>query len=87
VNLVRLQEILEYVNEPQLLFSPYLPALPRDWPGVDTEIFDRIRARDILLHHPYDGFAPVVDLVKTAARDPFVVAIKQTIYRTGAIPS
>ena len=83
VNLVRLQEILDHVNEPQLLFSPYLPALPPNWPGVDAEIFDRIRARDLLLHHPYDAFAPVVDLVKTAARDPSVVAIKQTIYRTG----
>ncbi len=83
VNLVRLQEILDHVNAPQLLFPPYQPALPPDWPGVDTEIFDRIRARDLLLHHPYDSFAPVVDLVKTAARDPSVVAIKQTIYRTG----
>lgn len=83
VNMVRLQEIIDHVNEPQLLFPPYSPALPKDWPGVNTKIFDRIRERDLLLHHPYDAFSPVVDLVKTAARDPAVVAIKQTIYRTG----
>ncbi len=83
VNLVRLQEILDHVREPELLFPPYAPRLPAGWPGADVEIFDRIRSRDLLLHHPYDAFNPVVDLVKTAARDPAVVAIKQTIYRTG----
>lgn len=83
VNLVRLQEILNHVVEPQMLFPPYSPRMPAAWPGADVEIFDRIRARDLLLHHPYDAFTPVVDLVKIAARDPAVVAIKQTIYRTG----
>ncbi len=83
VNLVRLQEILNHVTEPAMLFPPYTPRIPSGWPGADPEIFDHIRRRDILLHHPYDSFAPVIDLVRTAARDPAVVAIKQTIYRTG----
>lgn len=83
VNLVRLQEILNHVTEPAMLFPPYIPRLPRGWPGEDVECFDLIRQRDLLLHHPYDAFTPVIDLVRIAARDPSVVAIKQTIYRTG----
>ncbi|WP_288127982.1 polyphosphate kinase 1 [Thiomonas sp.] len=83
VNLVRLQAIVDMVAEPTLKYAPHTPAPLPHWPGATPELFERIRAADVLLHHPYDAFAPVVDLVRTAARDPEVLAIKQTIYRAG----
>ena len=83
VNLMRLQTVIDMVAEPALKYIPHTPAPIPHWPGAGAEVFDRIRAADVLLHHPYDEFAPVVDLVRAAARDPDVLAIKQTIYRAG----
>ena len=59
---------------------PYVPQLV-DGLAPDCNLFDEIRQRDILLHHPYETFAPVVDFIKQASRDPEVLAIKQTLYR------
>lgn len=59
---------------------PYIPQ-PVDGLSSDCNLFDEIRQRDILLHHPYETFAPVVDFIKQASRDPEVLAIKQTLYR------
>ena len=73
---------LTKIDRPDLKDSPFLPSVP---PVLSTEenIFSVIRKHDILLYHPYDSFAPVVDFVRKAARDPQVLAIKQTLYRVG----
>lgn len=84
VNLVRLQAIVDMVRDPALVFPPHDPAPLPHWPGPGPELFERIRAGDVLLHHPYDSFSPVVDMVRAAARDPSVLALKQTIYRAGS---
>jgi polyphosphate kinase len=81
VNLVRLSELVDLVSEPALRFPPFSPSLP---PHLQNEnIFAVLKKRDVLLHHPFQSFQPVVDFIRTAARDASVVAIKQTIYRTG----
>ena len=73
---------LHALDRPALKDAPFLPAIP---PALDegTDPFAAIRRQDILLHHPYDSFAPVVDLLRAAAHDPDVLAIKQTLYRVG----
>ncbi len=82
VNLVRLQQVIDLVDRPELKFSPFEPGLPAGLNGRD--LFSAIARQDILLHHPYQSFAPVMDFLRSAAVDPQVIAIKQTIYRTGA---
>jgi polyphosphate kinase len=73
---------LTRVNRPDLKDPPFLPALPP--PTIAEEsMFAAIRRQDILLYHPYDSFTPVVDFIHEAARDPEVLAIKQTLYRVG----
>ncbi|NJL57939.1 polyphosphate kinase 1, partial [bacterium] len=67
---------------PDLKYPPHLPRIPENLPA-GTGLFNAIRERDILLHHPYDSFSPVEEFFRTAARDPQVVAIKATLYRVG----
>ncbi|MBL9213359.1 MAG: polyphosphate kinase 1 [Opitutaceae bacterium] len=81
LNLLRLMSLYEMIDRPDLKYPPYVPADPTTLTGHKT-IFDLIRERDVLLHHPYESFAPVVEFVQQAARDPEVLAIKQTLYRT-----
>jgi len=71
------------VDRPDLLYSSFSPTIPRQIRSKET-IFDAIRKRPILLHHPFQNFSPVVDLLRQAAKDPQVLAIRQTLYRTGA---
>ncbi|NCS88897.1 MAG: RNA degradosome polyphosphate kinase [Ignavibacteria bacterium CG2_30_36_16] len=67
----------------QLKMKPYYPVMPR--PFEDGEdIFSIIKQKDVLLHHPYHSFTPVIDFIKQATDDPDVLAIKQTLYRVGA---
>lgn len=82
VNLNRLMQIIDLVDRPDLTFSGFTPDLP---PRLikNTNIFDTLHNGDILLHHPFQSFAPVIDFLKQAASDPDVLSIKQTLYRTG----
>ena len=79
VNLSRVVQVYDLVKRPELKFRPFQPRLLRD---VDC-MFDTIRQGDVLLHHPFDAFTPVLELIQQAAHDPDVLAIKQTLYRTG----
>jgi polyphosphate kinase len=81
VNMVRLNEIVEQARRPELRFPPFLPGVQAK--TVDNDIFATIRKHDILLHHPFQSFQTVIDFIRSAALDPAVVAIKQTVYRTG----
>jgi polyphosphate kinase len=82
VNLNRLSAVCDIVDRPDLKYPGFTPSLPGEF-AAKKNIFDVIRRRDVLLHHPFQSFLPVVDFLKTAARDPNVLAIKQTLYRTG----
>ena len=83
VNLARLFRIANKVNYPALQYRPFVPALPKALKHAE-DLFAVIAKQDVLLLHPYESFAPVVDLLRQAAKDPQVLAIKQTLYRTGA---
>jgi polyphosphate kinase len=78
---------LHKLERPQLKDDVFLPAVVPPLRGVKgAAIFDVLKRQDILLHHPYDSFLPVVEFVETAAEDPDVLAIKQTLYRVGPNP-
>ena len=83
VNLVRLMSISDQVTQCDLKFPPFKPGIPFNLLKKGTDMFKVIRKGDILLHHPFQTFKPVIDLIQQAATDPGVVAIKQTVYRTG----
>lgn len=84
VNLVRLMQVPDLIDRPNLKYPPFTPGLPAPPRKTKiTNIFQMIREGDILLHHPYQSFQPVVHFIQQAAEDEDVVAIKQTVYRTG----
>jgi polyphosphate kinase len=82
VNLVRLMQVPDQVDRPDLKFAPFQPGLPKEL-AKQQDIFAAVRANDILLHHPFQSFSPVVEFIQQASTDPQVVAIKQTVYRAG----
>lgn len=78
-------DLISQVNKPELKYRSYTPAMPVVFQeDVEHSFFARLRMGDRLVHHPYDSFDPVLELLRHAARDPRVVAIKQTLYRVGS---
>jgi polyphosphate kinase len=82
VNLARMSALIDQVDLDELKYAAFVPGLP-DRLREQTDVFAAIRQHDILLHHPYQSFEPVVEFIRKAADDPDVIAIKQTVYRTG----
>ena len=82
VNLDRLNQIPSLVNRADLKFPDFTPGTTKRIQSA-TDIFEAMRDDDILLHHPYQSFVPVLDLLRQAALDPNVISIRQTLYRTG----
>jgi polyphosphate kinase len=82
VNLYRLREVPDQVERPDLKYAPFHAGLPAPL-EKSSDLFELLKKQDVLLHHPYQSFAPVIDFIRTTAADPNVIAIKQTVYRTG----
>lgn len=83
VNLTRLFSVTHLASHPHLQFPAFTPAIPKALQNSES-IFQAISKQDILLYHPFESFTPVIDLLRHAAKDPYVLAIKQTLYRAGA---
>ena len=83
VNLTRLFSVTSLESHPHLQFAPFTPSIPKALQNSEN-IFQAISKHDILLYHPFESFTPVIDLLRRAAKDPNVLAIKQTLYRAGA---
>jgi polyphosphate kinase len=83
VNLTRMMDIMDIVTRSDLLYPTMPPAIPKGL-GTKDSIFDTLAKKDHLLLHPYESFAPVIHFLQEAAKDPTVIAIKQTLYRTGS---
>jgi polyphosphate kinase len=82
VNLQRMMAVPDMIDRPDLKFPAFTPSRPRRLPP-NADFFDVMRRGDLLLHHPYQSFLPVVEFLRQAAQDPDVLVIRQTLYRTG----
>ncbi len=82
VNIIRAGLLYDWIDRPELKFPRFNPQLPTALESGKNK-FDLISQRDVLLHHPYQSFAAVIDLLRQATLDPQVLAIKQTLYRAG----
>ncbi len=82
VNLNRLMSLPDMVNRADLNFTAFTPGMPQRLSHAN-DIFQVVRKGDLLLHHPFESFVPVIDFLRQSASDPKVLAIKQTLYRTG----
>ncbi len=82
VNIIRAGTIYDGLDRPELKFPRFIPQLPAAFNASRCK-FEVLRQRDVLMHHPYESFAAVVDLLRQATQDPAVLAIKQTLYRAG----
>ncbi|MDD7805511.1 MAG: polyphosphate kinase 1 [Endozoicomonas sp. (ex Botrylloides leachii)] len=87
VNLTRLMSLCNSAHDPKLIFQPFTPSFPKAFKKRSKKtknVLDIIAREDVLLLHPFESFTPVVDMLRQAAKDPNVLAIRQTLYRTGA---
>ncbi len=82
VNLNRMMAIYDLVDRAELKYTAFTPSIPERL-HMGSDLFATLRGGDVLLHHPFQGFGPVMDFIKQAAGDPQVLAIKQTLYRAG----
>jgi polyphosphate kinase len=80
---VNLARLLSNFKRPHLRYDAHIPVIPKVLKKSES-MFSAMQKQDILLHHPFESFAPVINLLREAARDPQVLAIKQTLYRSGA---
>ena len=83
VNLVRLDQLIDLVNQPALLFPPFHASYPKQLQR-GASVFERLQKGDVLIHQPFESFDGVLDFLREAVCDPQVLAIKQTIYRIGS---
>ena len=83
LNIPDLLPLLGRIEQKELRDEPFTPVVPPQLGDAERDLFRLIRERDVLLHHPYESFDPVVGLIEAAADDPAVMAIKMTLYRTG----
>jgi len=83
VNLNRMSTVCEIEDQQELLYPQFTQGLPEELLGNEN-IFSLLSKKNVLLHHPYQSFAPTIDFISTASTDPDVLAIKITLYRTGA---
>ena len=83
VNLMRLAALPDLVDRPDLKYPGFTPKVPERVRAAN-DMFEAISRGDLLLHHPFESFAPFVEFLRQAARDPAVLSIRQTLYRTGA---
>jgi polyphosphate kinase len=83
VNLVRMNQLIDLVDNPKWLFPRYVGSFPHQI-NPNNPIFEQLQSGDVLIHQPYESFDGVLSFLREAVRDPNVLAIKQTIYRTGA---
>ena len=81
VNMLRLGSLIDLVQRPELLYPSFASVVPSEC-AEPAKLYERIAEQDIILHHPYESFSPVVDFIRQAAKDESVVAIKLTLYRT-----
>ncbi|HKO66537.1 MAG TPA: polyphosphate kinase 1 [Burkholderiaceae bacterium] len=82
VNLVRLNQLVDLLTYPKLRWPPFAPAWPRKV-SQSSDMFGAMKQGDILLHHPFESFEPVIEFLRQSAVDPRVAAIRMTLYRTG----
>ena len=86
VNLVRLMQLIDLIDAPELLFPPYKASFPAQVPQHGS-IFARLKTGDVMIHQPFESFDGVLAFLREAVMDPNVLAIKQTIYRAGSDPT